>query len=552
MKLPHVTIEYREEESYAIGKMSPELVVGFGLHWAWMYLCMYNGHDLFQTGDETYSNTFFMTSLAIFACTLVAYAAFLKQIRTVLFATPYQRRRNRAIGASCMFAGMVVLIFVSGSDTLSTVLSMVSGTLMGFGSAIILMSFGVSFSVLDVTTSSVCAALALLVASGVYAVVTILQSLAAPAGMVLCMALPFAEMICLMRCSTQLVDKLTFAMSTIPVRNKAFSLRLGFPFLIMGFAIGFVRGEVFGMGGSLASTSNFSLSILLAGVFACALIMAALLTQRQTSYYMFRTLFPAIAVLLGLSVTPLGNDVAFSIFSLLTSYFLLETCVWVTLADISQRFRISAFTVFGIGRGMLAIGTFAAIIAGNPFSVDSFMGSESSLPIVLILILLLFVYSLIPTNTEIRSTLIYGSVCPGFLDRDEIADPAQQKQEAQPLVSPDSQDLTSQTNKETHTDNTAPKSSSDEVIQEDDPLAPERLGRFKRKCLNIADTYLLSRKETEVLFLLAKGYNSSAIQKSLYISAGTVNTHMRNIYRKLDVHSQQELIATVESVDETS
>ena len=65
----------------------------------------------------------------------------------------------------------------------------------------------------------------------------------------------------------------------------------------------------------------------------------------------------------------------------------------------------------------------------------------------------------------------------------------------------------------------------------------------------VADTFLLSRKETEVLLLLAKGRNSAAIQEALYISAGTANTHMRHIYRKLDVHKQQELIDLVETYE---
>lgn len=46
MKLPYikVEVEYREEETGAPGKVSPALIVGFGLHWAWVYLFMFNGH----------------------------------------------------------------------------------------------------------------------------------------------------------------------------------------------------------------------------------------------------------------------------------------------------------------------------------------------------------------------------------------------------------------------------------------------------------------------------------------------------------------------------
>jgi DNA-binding CsgD family transcriptional regulator len=71
-------------------------------------------------------------------------------------------------------------------------------------------------------------------------------------------------------------------------------------------------------------------------------------------------------------------------------------------------------------------------------------------------------------------------------------------------------------------------------------------GRFRRKCEAVANTFLLSRRETEILFFLAKGHNAAYIQEKLYISEGTAKTHIRHIYRKLDVHSQQELMRTVE------
>ena len=59
--------------------------------------------------------------------------------------------------------------------------------------------------------------------------------------------------------------------------------------------------------------------------------------------------------------------------------------------------------------------------------------------------------------------------------------------------------------------------------------------------------YGLSQRERDVFELLAKGYTSPRIQQELYIAAGTVNYHSRNIYAKLGVHSKQELIALFES-----
>jgi DNA-binding NarL/FixJ family response regulator len=55
--------------------------------------------------------------------------------------------------------------------------------------------------------------------------------------------------------------------------------------------------------------------------------------------------------------------------------------------------------------------------------------------------------------------------------------------------------------------------------------------------------YDLSGREKEVLTLLADGYNYQEIANSLFISVDTVRHHIRNIYKKLHVHSQSEAVA---------
>ena len=39
------------------------------------------------------------------------------------------------------------------------------------------------------------------------------------------------------------------------------------------------------------------------------------------------------------------------------------------------------------------------------------------------------------------------------------------------------------------------------------------------------------------------------IQQQLYISEGTAKTHIRHIYRKLNIHSQQDLIHLIDEVE---
>lgn len=53
---------------------------------------------------------------------------------------------------------------------------------------------------------------------------------------------------------------------------------------------------------------------------------------------------------------------------------------------------------------------------------------------------------------------------------------------------------------------------------------------------------LLSDRETEVLKLVAKGYVNKEIAHKLAISPATVGTHIKNLYRKLAVHSRVQVV----------
>jgi len=52
----------------------------------------------------------------------------------------------------------------------------------------------------------------------------------------------------------------------------------------------------------------------------------------------------------------------------------------------------------------------------------------------------------------------------------------------------------------------------------------------------------LSEREKHVITLVARGFNNPAIANELGIARPTVETHRKNIYRKLDLHSVPELV----------
>lgn len=66
-------------------------------------------------------------------------------------------------------------------------------------------------------------------------------------------------------------------------------------------------------------------------------------------------------------------------------------------------------------------------------------------------------------------------------------------------------------------------------------------------CVRLARTHNLSAREQEVFLLLSRGRDRQYIHEKLGISPNTVRTHAYNLYRKLGVHDQQQLIDLVES-----
>lgn len=72
-------------------------------------------------------------------------------------------------------------------------------------------------------------------------------------------------------------------------------------------------------------------------------------------------------------------------------------------------------------------------------------------------------------------------------------------------------------------------------------------GPWRRRCRALSEQYDLSERQYEVLVLIAQGRNAKYIQDALTISLSTAQTHIRNIYRKVGVHSRQELLSLIEA-----
>jgi DNA-binding NarL/FixJ family response regulator len=52
----------------------------------------------------------------------------------------------------------------------------------------------------------------------------------------------------------------------------------------------------------------------------------------------------------------------------------------------------------------------------------------------------------------------------------------------------------------------------------------------------------LTERESEVLALLTQGHDTKQVAATMYLSANSVKTHMKSLYRKLNVHTRSEAI----------
>lgn len=62
---------------------------------------------------------------------------------------------------------------------------------------------------------------------------------------------------------------------------------------------------------------------------------------------------------------------------------------------------------------------------------------------------------------------------------------------------------------------------------------------------SLSQRHGLSERQREILLLLAEGNTPRAVSNQLSISPGTVKAHVQHIYKKLGVHSKEELDALV-------
>lgn len=196
-------------------------------------------------------------------------------------------------------------------------------------------------------------------------------------------------------------------------------------------------------------------------------------------------------------------------------YEFFDILTWVLFVDAARRPGENALHIFGLGVAFM----FCGMALGNWGShlVDSLIVSGS-----------------LQTNV-VAMAAILGLVIVAFLVLPEgtLSQLSGSRREARREKSAEATNLP------------AAEDTAETAPEADAPTA----GRIEQHCAAVARDFGLTPRESEVIVLLAYGRTLAIIARDLHIAQGTARTHIENIYRKLDVHKQQELIDLVDSYE---
>lgn len=326
---------------------------------------------------------------------------------------------------------------------------------------------------------------------------------------------------------------------------------------------------------SLLDSNSFSIELVLCGgaITSIVVILTALATSRkETSWdHFFRAIFPI--TIFSIALIGFCCETSYvAVFFIAISFVCLEVLVWVFLSSVAKDLDLPAAKMFGIGYGFLQLGACVGLLLFNYVM-------QNSSSITLIDLITMQNVSVFSETTGINATEVLAvkyriagfalilvvigtlanAILPRYYELKRLM--ISMLREYVPTPELDFQsdngiDMSEQTNEDDYIASEMVESldappitvdAPDEVeIEAETDVTNQSKGSFKRKCDEISEIYLLSDREKDVLLLLAKGHNASFITDKLCISRSTAKTHINHIYRKLDIHSQQELLNMVE------
>lgn len=532
------------------------LACGLALHSAWVCSAMYST-SMFGTvvnfagvHGTSFSLLYLVSSVGFFLTALLACA-----IDQRLLQYARSRTYMRATALVTCLATLLSLVPHIGPEWFSMAVEVLAGLVTGVGSAVLMLYWGVALAREDERHSVFAAAVA--VAAGFALNVLVLQSLPGLLGGLAAAILPLGEFALLAYVSPHQGDPVDIAFSAVATSKPRFGAVMAEAAILMGFAIALLKQVSIQVAFASAALSAKSVVLAVAiGIASVPFVVFKFSRAYGDWNRLIHFVMPvSICVILLAALLVCDQELFFDMF-MVAAYFLCETFVWAFGALAAHRLRISPIFLFGLLRGTVTAAMLVGSIAIQYAApvLDDLPPSGKGFVLLVILFVLLAARLMPNESVMVRNAVRCPAVRLMTLELDEKLDINAEHQaadavalEAQPIEAVPSAGGTRAADA-----TAAPASSalnSDPFGKAQHAQTGETGGKFSRKIRRVAETYMLTERETDILFEWVKGNGAAYIQEKYCISEGTVKTHIRNIYRKLDVHKKSDLMRLIDEIE---
>ena len=497
--------------------------LGYGLYWMWTMLCFQSTVAFLPFGSAldvllASHSEFFVFSLV---STVLAHPVW------ALYLARRPQACTRAPWASASVTTVSVALLGFVADSAPWTLGILGAT-SGVASAMFDVRGLQTLGGLTPERSgrAVCASICIAVLG--YLAFTFVGRLTPVLCLVLLALLPLASAAALEACC-RAGEGLLDATQVQRARRDARQIAGSLVWSVLGsLAFFFVLGCVQGIASARADFNSLHAILLACEFVAVALMYVALRRRRRIEvshlYALVMVLvsagFLALPVVMQ-SQTQAGLLAATVLVNVGT--MIIDVVVMCAITHAAFEWRTSGAIVGGMARGV-TVGVMAlGHIAGNALADSLWSGSVDVIMFVILITYLL-----------ILCCSLYLSHVRGVKTSDELL-------YGTAAVSPA---------EEAPAEGKSPVAANDAQAREEAPDAPGEQDAapdpYDRRIEAVALAHHLSRRETDVFALIARGRSVPFIAEALVISENTVRSHARRIYDKLGVYSKQELLNMVE------
>lgn len=515
-----VRIPQRQKEASAFAGVAECLPdVGWGFIVAWGLSTVFT--DVFSASGSANLGPFWFASM------VGAPAGLLLCFLAPRPAHAAVRNLTLLAAVSSMTLGLILLALSLQSGA-GAEMQVAGGFVSSLGTAVFTVLWGSHYARLDAARIERMAACSLTVAFGCYALVLVLPRTAA-ALFVGC--LPFLSCACLMmlesapsRARTPLPPAAKHPENELGRLNLAGFARLGLG-IVGATSVVSVFWSWASQGAIPVPPTAFSACVL-SGSLVAVVIMAYLAKYARSLNLgmLYRWLLPIVSAAIALLAFRSTSLDVFATFLVFAAQALLNLITFIYFAELSQRTGASPVKVFGLGRFFLEAGFLAGLLlqpAANALAqaTGSYQGA--------LCVLLAAFVALAMVSIANQDRLAFT------LDADD---------EPAPMAT------------SARTDSPAPPDAPTPPVDErpdtaasthKSPASPSSADAFAEACAAASDQFGLTKREREILPYLAQGYSLPYIRNELYVSQSTIDTHVRHIYKKMGLHSKEELITYV-------